>query len=167
MSRLLSTIVRTAAAAASRCAGRRGVRVAPPVPPADPNAPLYIVTCLAAWRGGLLGGLVAAGIAAAAVPLRPDLATLGTSELVTQQVTLGAMLGLVAVIVGGLSWSERRSRERLVSTLASVGDAVFVTDTTGHVTDLNPAAETLVGCRCAMREVARSKTSSRWSTKRQ
>ena len=145
MSRLLSTIVRTAAAAAAAVLAVAVSAWLRPYLLPTPNAPLYIVTCLAAWRGGLLGGLVAAGIAAAAVPLRPDLATLGTSELVTQQVTLGAMLGLVAVIVGGLSWSERRSRERLVSTLASVGDAVFVTDTTGHVTDLNPAAETLVG----------------------
>jgi PAS domain S-box-containing protein len=40
---------------------------------------------------------------------------------------------------------ERRQREQLRVTLASIGDAVIVTDKEGRVTFLNPVAETLTG----------------------
>ena len=39
----------------------------------------------------------------------------------------------------------RQSEERLRVTLTSIGDAVITTDTTGHVTFLNPVAESLTG----------------------
>ena len=38
-----------------------------------------------------------------------------------------------------------RQRERLRITLASIGDAVLVTDAEGRVTSLNPVAESLTG----------------------
>ncbi len=44
-----------------------------------------------------------------------------------------------------LQEEERRQREQLRVTLASIGDAVIVTDTAGHVTFLNPVAEALTG----------------------
>jgi PAS domain S-box-containing protein len=40
---------------------------------------------------------------------------------------------------------ERRQRDQLHATLASIGDAVIVTDTQGAVTFLNPVAQTLTG----------------------
>lgn len=39
----------------------------------------------------------------------------------------------------------RENRERLLVTLASIGDAVITTDNTGHVTFLNPVAERVTG----------------------
>jgi PAS domain S-box-containing protein len=41
--------------------------------------------------------------------------------------------------------SLRENQERLLVTLASIGDAVITTDSTGHVTFLNPVAETATG----------------------
>ncbi|MDB5386963.1 MAG: luxQ 3, partial [Planctomycetaceae bacterium] len=70
---------------------------------------------------------------------------------------LGVTFGLVMVL--GFVHLLRRSlrlrnvaaasihehRERLQTTLASIGDAVIATDVQGHVTYLNPVAETLTG----------------------
>jgi PAS domain S-box-containing protein len=44
-----------------------------------------------------------------------------------------------------LRTEAQEHRERLRVTLASIGDAVIATDTTGHVTFLNPVAESLTG----------------------
>jgi len=41
--------------------------------------------------------------------------------------------------------AEQRVRERLATTLTSIGDGVLVTDSTGHITLINPVTERLTG----------------------
>ena len=56
--------------------------------------------------------------------------------------------GLVATRTADLSQANeslRQQREWLKVTLSSIGDAVLATDTAGHITFLNPVAETLTG----------------------
>jgi PAS domain S-box-containing protein len=106
---------------------------------------LLAAVVISAWYGGLGPGLFATAVAIVGqavffeAPYRDDL--LRTVFFV-----------LVAVSISALAAGRRRAedrvrdqREELAVTLASIGDAVIVTDRGGHITFMNPAAERLVG----------------------
>jgi PAS domain S-box-containing protein len=64
--------------------------------------------------------------------------------------TVVALLALIALFVatrrfGAARWRAAETAERLKVTLASIGDAVMVTDLHGRVVRLNPVAEALTG----------------------
>ncbi len=51
----------------------------------------------------------------------------------------------IAVLITWITSAWRENRRLLEATLSSIGDAVLATDREGHVTFLNPVAETLTG----------------------
>jgi two-component system, cell cycle sensor histidine kinase and response regulator CckA len=110
----------------------------------DLSLPFLAAVWLSAWYHGRIGGLLATGASTVCIVyffLRPDL---------TSQPLRNALGGIVAFVLIALliTWMTARwrdSRRLLISTLASIGDAVVVTDRTGRITFLNPVAETLTG----------------------
>jgi PAS domain S-box-containing protein len=105
---------------------------------------------VASWFGGFGPGIAAAALATLAsfVWILPD----DGPGLVSQQVNglavfAGVSLGIA--YLGGLmrkaQAAERRSALEWRTTLASIGDAVIVTDRRGQVRFLNPVAERLTG----------------------
>ena len=76
-------------------------------------------------------------------------------EAVAGAAAIAAMLGFALLLARHLRARDRaqaaigEQRERLRTTLASIGDAVITTDTGGRVSNLNPVAETLTGWRNA------------------
>ena len=73
------------------------------------------------------------------------------SEAIAAGAAIAAMLGIALLLVRHLRARDAaeavigEQRERLRTTLSSIGDAVITTDTEARVTDLNPVAETLTG----------------------
>jgi len=125
----------------------------------EPNLslPFVAVVWLCAWYHGRPGGLIATGASSVAVlyltftPVRTDLPPPTPGSLLIRLVSFV----LMALLMTWVTAAWRDNRVLLSSTLASIGEAVLVTDRDGRVTFLNPVAETLTGWPAAQ---ARGKT---------
>jgi len=114
---------------------------------------LFAVPILfAAHVGGLVPGLLATALSAllAGYFLMPLPSSFATETMI--DATQLASLVFVGVLASVLSEAHRRGRRRLDAvrmlqavTLASIGDAVIVTDLQGRIRFLNPKAEELTG----------------------
>ena len=100
-----------------------------------------VAVWLSAWYFGLTAGLLAS--AASAIALVGVFVAGGTSPVVIA--TRAASFLIIAALIAWATASWRQSRRVLASTLASIGDAVLVTDNSGHITLLNPVAQALTG----------------------
>ena len=117
-----------------------------------PFALYFIAVIVAARVGGLLAGLLAAGLGLLAADYlifapRFELKVASPEELLALLI-----LALAATVVGSITAqlraateAERRQRESLATTLRSVGDGVIAADARGQVSLLNPVAEKLTG----------------------
>jgi len=110
---------------------------------------LLAAVIVSAWYGGLGPGLLATGasvaghIAFIVPPYGDDLVRVLFFVLVA---------GSISALAAGRRRAEDRAhaqREEMAVTLASIGDAVIVTDRAGRVTFMNGAAEHLTGWRVA------------------
>ena len=119
----------------------------------EPDAFLLFLVAvwLSAWYYGRLVGLVA--VAASAFGLGWFLLA-GAESIRSSLLRLGAF-AITATLVVLVTAAWRDSRGLLISTLASIADAIVVTDKRGRITFLNPIAETLTGWTAAE---ARGKT---------
>ena len=104
---------------------------------------LFLVVWMCAWYYGRTVGLVA-------IALPPSRCCTSFSVPTPPFLRLVAALRLVAfvIVAGMLTWMTaawRDGRRLFGATLASIGDAVLVTDADGRITFLNPVAETLTG----------------------
>ncbi|MCU1234673.1 MAG: sensor hybrid histidine kinase [Candidatus Solibacter sp.] len=114
-----------------------------------------LVVWLSAWYYGLTAGLVAT--ASSAIALILVFAMGGTPPALT--LTRAGLFLAVAVLISWTTASWRQSRRILASTLASIGDAVVVTDNHGRITLVNPVAQALTGwaedeaCKRAVEDV--------------
>ena len=119
----------------------------------EPDAFLLFLVAvwLTAWYYGRLVGLVA--VVASAFALGWFLLTGG--EPMRSALLRLSVFVITAILVGWVTAAWRDSRGLLVSTLASIADAIVVTDKRGRITFLNPVAETLTGWTAAE---ARGKT---------
>ena len=108
---------------------------------------LLAAVVLSAWWGGPGPGLLATG-----------LSTLGQTaffeppygdDLIRTLLFLVVACGICAAAAGRRRAEDRvrEQHEELAVTLASIGDAVVVTDAAERVTFMNAAAERLTGCR--------------------
>ncbi len=114
---------------------------------------LYFPTvALCAWLGGLGPGLFATALGAIAawyffIPPYFSLTITGPSVVV--QIGLFTLVSaFISALTEALHKAERRAREQreqLQVTLASIGDAVIVTDMEGRLTFMNGVAESLTG----------------------
>jgi PAS domain S-box-containing protein len=118
-----------------------------------PNPFVFFLAAVAisAWYGGLGPGLLATALAVMAVNYYfiPPVQNFKFDAF--DGLRLG-VFALVAVLISSLSESLHRAkqtahtqREQLQVTLASIGDAVIATDTTGRITFMNAVAATLTG----------------------
>ena len=103
-----------------------------------------VVVVAAAWYGGIPCGLLATLLSALLMPLA--LPPLGSFKIIAFADVVRLML-LVVVGIGAtlIVAYMRRTAETLGATLASIGDAVLVTDASGRVKTLNREAERLTG----------------------
>ena len=115
-------------------------------PLADPNPFIFFfaAVALSAWYGGLRAGLLATVLSIALTDY------FFIPPYVVLAVDLGGFLrlGIFALIAGLISWlsdARQRADTRWRITLASIGDAVIVTDLKGRVTFMNAVAESLTG----------------------
>lgn len=102
---------------------------------------------LSAWYGGLGPGLLATGLAALGQSL---FATPPYGDDAVRTLLFLVVAAAICAAAAGRRRAEarvREQREELAVTLASIGDAVVVTDAAGRVTFMNAAAERLTGCR--------------------
>jgi PAS domain S-box-containing protein len=105
---------------------------------------------VASWFGGFGPGAAAAALATVAsfVWILPDQG-LGFSSQEVNGLLVFAIVSLGIAYLGGVmrkaQVAERRSAHEWRTTLASIGDAVIVTDRRGHVRFVNPVAERLTG----------------------
>ena len=107
---------------------------------------LFLVAVwLSAWYYGRAIGFVA--LAASAVALA-WLFLSGTTPLRAVPSRLCAFV-VIASLIAWVTAAWRESRRMLAGTLASIGDAVVVTDKHGRITFLNPVAESLTGWTAA------------------
>jgi PAS domain S-box-containing protein len=107
---------------------------------------LFLVAVwLSAWYFGR--GIGFGAVAASTVALTYFFLS-GTTPLRAVPSRLGAFL-VIASLIAWVTAAWRESRRLLVGTLASIGDAVVVTDQRGRITFLNPVAESLTGWTAA------------------
>ena len=126
---------------------------------AFPFATLFFAVLVAAWYGGFGPGVTAtlAGAVASAwllLPPRDQLAVHHFEDRAGLVLYLSVGLG-IAALGGAMGAARQRAesaaisaalqRDELRTTLASIGDAVLVTDAHGRVVSLNPVAEALTG----------------------
>jgi PAS domain S-box-containing protein len=111
----------------------------------------FAAVVLSAWNGGLWAGFVATllSVFALAIVILPSF--YGFMVSVDNGIRLG-MFALVALLITFLQGartraeaSQREQREWFEVTLASIGDAVIVTDAHGRVSFMNAMAEALTG----------------------
>jgi len=103
---------------------------------------LFVVAVwLSAWYYGRTMGLLATGASAIALLY---FFIYGATPPWAVAARLGSFL-LIACLITWVTAAWRESRRVLASTLASIGDAVVVTDREGRINFLNPVAETLTG----------------------
>jgi PAS domain S-box-containing protein len=126
---------------------------------AFPFATLFLAVLVAAWYGGFGPAVTATLLGAVGsvwllLPPRPLPAAHGFEQ--QAGLALYVVVGLGIAALGGAMrtarWqaeddasAARIQREELRTTLASIGDAVLVTDAGGLVVSLNPVAEALTG----------------------
>jgi PAS domain S-box-containing protein len=108
---------------------------------------LLAAVVLSAWYGGPGPGLLATGLGALGQSLSSN-PPYGDDAVRTLLFLLVAA-GICAAAAGRRRAESRvrEQREELAVTLASIRDAVVVTDAAGRVTFVNAAAERLTGCR--------------------
>ena len=106
---------------------------------------LLAAVVVSAWYGGLGPGVLATGVAVVGhlaffePPYADDLVRVLIFVLVA---------GAISALAAGRRRAENRvreQREEMAVTLASIGDAVIVTDRAGRITFMNTAAERLTG----------------------
>ncbi len=117
-----------------------------------PFFPLFsLAVVVAAVLGGRASGLVATATSVLlnflALPPRWSLRVSDTESLVRVMVFLiaGTALSILIGLVGDFQHTLDIERERLFTTLASIGDCVVTTDPSGHVMFMNAVAETATG----------------------
>src|SRR5438876_11400253 len=115
-----------------------------------PLVTLFGAVAIAVWCGGYSAALpvVVLGYIACDYLFIEPRGALGLTEvrnfggLIAYLFTCSIIIG-----IGETMWRARRQaefrRETLRVTLASMGDAVITTDRAGHITSLNPIAESL------------------------
>ena len=128
-----------------------------------PFATLFFAVLIVAGYAGRGPALLATVLGAVAsarflLPPRDSFAVHGVENQAGLVLYLTIGLG-IAILGGALQTARRRAeadadeaarqRERSQITLASIGDAVLVTDAEGRVTSLNPVAEALTGWSAA------------------
>ena len=110
---------------------------------------LLAAVIVSAWYGGLGPGLLATGASVAghtAVMVPPY------GDDLVRVLLFVVVAGSISALAAGRRRAEDRAhaqREEMAVTLASIGDAVIVTDRAGRVTFMNGAAEHLTGWRVA------------------
>ncbi len=124
-----------------------------------PFATVFFAVLVAAWYGGFGPALAATLLGAVAsawflLPPRGIFAIHALEHQAGLTLYMGVSLG-IAFLGGAMRAAQRRwqataseafrQREELRTTLASIGDAVLVTDVEGRVVSLNPVAERLTG----------------------
>src|SRR5579859_548985 len=99
---------------------------------------------VSAWYGGIGAGLLATlcGLFLSDYFFLPPYRTFAVS---LDDLILLVIFGLVAILISTLTESRHRAEQRLEVILASIGDAVIVTDAHGRVTFMNRVAATLTG----------------------
>ncbi|MBI1915293.1 MAG: PAS domain S-box protein, partial [Planctomycetes bacterium] len=110
-------------------------------------AAVIIATATAGPGPGLLAGLLSALAINSVLHEPPFTFRLSTGDLFRGAVFLGVVWLVVRITTDrkqGLD-AARAERERLGTTLASIGDAVIATDAGGRVTFINPVAQALTG----------------------
>lgn len=107
---------------------------------------------VSAWYGGLMPGLLASGLSGlmASYFFLEPFYSFGINE--PGQVLLFVLFMVEGILISVLSGmrlqaqaNEYEQRERLHTTLYSIGDGVIATDVGGRVTFMNPVAEQLTG----------------------
>jgi PAS domain S-box-containing protein len=123
-----------------------------------PFALFYAAVMLSAWYGGKWPGLLATGLSAllsAFFFLNPKVSVAINLE---ESLLLGVFVLVSLVIISLMErarraeMKERTSREQLLITLRSIGDAVIATDAQGHVTFMNEVAQELTGWKLSEAE---------------
>ncbi len=116
-----------------------------------PFALFYAAIFLSTWYGGRWPGLLAIALSTLTsayffLPPQYSLA-IGVENVLLLSVFLFVSLGINYLMDKRrlADARERASRERLLTTLKSIGDAVMTTDATGRVNFMNPVAEELTG----------------------
>jgi PAS domain S-box-containing protein len=115
-------------------------------------APLFAAVAVAVWYGGYRPALVSVvlGILAYSYLFMEPRGSFAIHR-VQDYVAVGTYLLTSSIIIGfgqAMRVGQRRAaegRERLRTTLASIGDAVIASDIDGRVTIMNPVAEALTG----------------------
>ncbi len=153
---LWTSVVRYGVAVLAVCLAAGLTFLLPPIAQGTPFLFFFAAVMLSAWYGGLGPALLTILLAAAWSNyfLLPPLYSLQVAAP-ADMLRLGLFL-LVAVLVSSLQarqqWAaaaERVQREYWQTTLASIGDAVIVTDVQGTVTAMNPVAQRLTGWNLA------------------
>jgi PAS domain S-box-containing protein len=115
---------------------------------------LYIAAVAAcALHGGIRPGLLATALSAGLLAAQESLLVAGGVEPADPRfltrLALFAMVGLLASYLSRECLRAIEAARRFHDVLGHVGDAILITDRNGHVTFLNPAAETITGWKGA------------------
>ncbi len=126
-------------------------RALPPLA-ATPLAMFFVAVLVSAWLGRLIPALLAIVLSGFAVAwLLPESPLVEPPFTWADGLRLGVFIQVTLLIVyvtisqQQAEEAERAQRERLRATLASIGDAVIVTDAAGRIVSLNAVAESLTG----------------------
>ena len=124
----------------------------PPVAEGTPFLFFFAAVMLSAWYGGLGPALLTIILAAAwsnyfMLPPLHSLQVGAPADMLRLSLFLlvAFLISLLQARQQGATMAERVQREYLQVTLASIGDAVIVTDAQGNVTAMNPVAQRLTG----------------------
>jgi PAS domain S-box-containing protein len=116
-----------------------------------PFALFYAAVILSTWYGGKNPGLLTTALSALVSAYLFLGVPYSLSRTLEEALLLGVFL-LVSLVITFLTEraqraesKERASREQLLTTLKSIGDAVIATDAQGRVTFMNEVAQTLTG----------------------
>jgi PAS domain S-box-containing protein len=116
-----------------------------------PFALFYAAVMLSTWYGGRWPGLLATALSAllSALLFLPPILSIAIG---LEEVLLLSVFIFVSLVITYLTeraqraeTGERASREQLLTTLRSIGDAVIATDPSGRVTFMNEVAQELTG----------------------
>ena len=124
---------------------------APAIRSGTPFLFFFLAVTVSAWHGGLWAGFWALGLSALSITywvMPPDNSWQLTMWQVIQMAGFLAVAGAILGLVTGLQREKDKvitQREALRLTLASIGDAVIVTDPQENVRWMNEVATTLTG----------------------
>jgi PAS domain S-box-containing protein len=123
-----------------------------------PFALFYAVVMLSTWYGGRWPGLLATALSAILSGLL-FLSPMFSVRIGFEGILLLVVFLFVSLVINYLTEkaqraeiSERASREQLLTTLRSIGDAVIATDPSGRVTFMNEVAQELTGWKLSETE---------------